>query len=117
MLWPQVLQLQTAASAEAREQEKKLKELEANWLKEEAELRAQEEEMLKQEKMKKQNAAKRAREISIRLKNQKEVKEISFLVISVIAIVFFYLALSLKGKGHRNRFMKLHTLQILLYQN
>ena len=70
----QVLQLQTAANTEAKEQEKKLKELEAQWLKEEARIRAEEEEMLKQEKMKKQNAAKRAREISIRLKKQKEVR-------------------------------------------
>ena len=66
--------MQTAANTEAKEQEKKLKELEAQWLKEEARIRAEEEEMLKQEKMKKQNAAKRAREISMRLKKQKEVR-------------------------------------------
>lgn len=74
LLTPQVLQLQTAASAEAKEQERKLKELEAQWLKEEAEIRAKEEEMLKQEQLRKQNAAKRAREISVRLKNEKEVR-------------------------------------------
>ena len=47
--------------------------MEAQWLKEEAKLRAEEEKWLQEEKLRKQKAAKRSREVSIRLKNEKEV--------------------------------------------
>ncbi|EDO36212.1 predicted protein, partial [Nematostella vectensis] len=70
-----VLQLQSEANAKQREEERRLKELEAEWLKEQNAMRAQEEEFLKQEKLRKQEAAKRARDVSIRLKNEKEAKE------------------------------------------
>ena len=69
---PQVLQVQVAASEKQREDEKKLKEMEAEWLKEEARLRNEEEKWLQGEKLRKQKAAKRSREVSIRLKKEKE---------------------------------------------
>lgn len=47
--------------------------MEAQWLKEEAKLRAEEEKWLQEEKLRKQKAAKRSREVSIRLKKEKEV--------------------------------------------
>merc|ERR1712212_159519 len=49
--------------------------MEAEWLKEEASLRAYEEEQLKNEKKEKQRNARRARDISIKLKNRKEARE------------------------------------------
>lgn len=70
-----VLQVQVAASEKQREDEKKLKEMEAEWLKEEARLRNEEEKWLQGEKLRKQKAAKRSREVSIRLKKEKEAKE------------------------------------------
>lgn len=69
----QVLQVQIAACEKQREDEEKLKEMEAQWLKEEAKLRAEEEKWLQEEKLRKQKAAKRSREVSIRLKKEKEV--------------------------------------------
>lgn len=69
----QVLQVQIAAGEKQREDEKKLKEMEAEWLKEEARLRNEEEKWLHEEKLRKQKAAKRSREVSIRLKKEKEV--------------------------------------------
>ena len=69
----QVLQLQIASCEQQREDEKKLKEMEAEWLKEEARLRKEEEKWLQEEKLRKQKAAKRSREVSIRLKKEKEV--------------------------------------------
>lgn len=69
----QVLQVQVAACEKQREDEKKLKEMEAEWLKEEARLRNEEEKWLQGEKLRKQKAAKRSREVSIRLKKEKEV--------------------------------------------
>lgn len=69
----QVLQVQIAACEKQREDEEKLKEMEAQWLKEEAQLRAEEEKWLQEEKLRKQKAAKRSREVSIRLKKEKEV--------------------------------------------
>ena len=47
--------------------------MEAQWLKEEAKLREEEEKWLQEEKLRKQKAAKRSREVSIRLKKEKEV--------------------------------------------
>lgn len=70
-----VLQVQITACEKQREDEEKLKEMEAQWLKEEAKLRAEEEKWLQEEKLRKQKAAKRSREVSIRLKNEKEAKE------------------------------------------
>lgn len=70
-----VLQVQIAACEKQREDEEKLKEMEAQWLKEEAKLRAEEEKWLQEEKLRKQKAAKRSREVSIRLKKEKEAKE------------------------------------------
>lgn len=69
----QVLQLQISACQQQREDEKKLKEVEAEWLKEEARLRKEEEKWLQEVKLRKQKAARRSREVSIRLKNEKEV--------------------------------------------
>lgn len=70
-----VLQVQIAACEKQREDEEKLKEMEAQWLKEEAKLREEEEKWLQEEKLHKQKAAKRSREVSIRLKKEKEAKE------------------------------------------
>lgn len=70
-----VLQLQIASCEKQREDEKKLKEMEAEWLKEEAKLRDEEEKWLQEEKLRKQKAARRSREVSIRLKKEKEAKE------------------------------------------
>lgn len=70
-----VLKVQIAACEKQREDEEKLKEMEAQWLKEEAKLRAEEEKWLQEEKLRKQKAAKRSREVSIRLKKEKEAKE------------------------------------------
>lgn len=69
----QVLQLQIAACQQQQEDEKKLKEVEAEWLKEEARLRKEEEKWLHEVKLCKQKAARRSRDVSIRLKNEKEV--------------------------------------------
>ena len=65
--------MQIAACEKQREDEKKLKEMEAEWLKEEARLRNEEEKWLQGEKLRKQKAAKKSREVSIRLKKEKEV--------------------------------------------
>ena len=65
--------MQIAACDKQREDEKKLKEMEAEWLKEEARLRNEEEKWLQGEKLRKQKAAKKSREVSIRLKKEKEV--------------------------------------------
>ncbi|XP_073242311.1 cilia- and flagella-associated protein 53-like [Porites lutea] len=70
-----VLQVQISACEKQREDEKKLKEMEAEWLKEEARLRKEEEKWLQEEKLRKQKAAKKSREVSIRLKKEKEAKE------------------------------------------
>lgn len=69
----QVLQVQIASCEKQREDEKKLKEMEAEWLKEEARLRQEEEKWLQEEKLRKQKAARRSRDVSIRLKKEKEV--------------------------------------------
>ena len=71
----QVLQLQMTSNAQKSEEEKKLKDLEAEWLKEETRLRKEEEEWMKKEKLKRQEHAKRVRDASIKLKQKKEVKE------------------------------------------
>lgn len=47
--------------------------MEADWLKEEARLREEEEKWLQEEKLRKQKAAKKSRQVSIRLKKEKEV--------------------------------------------
>lgn len=47
--------------------------MEAEWLKEEARLRQEEEKWLQEEKIRKQKAARRSRDVSIRLKKEKEV--------------------------------------------
>ncbi|KAL9988161.1 hypothetical protein ACROYT_G002569 [Oculina patagonica] len=70
-----VLQVQIASCEKQREDEKKLKEMEAEWLKEEARLRQEEEKWLQEEKLRKQKAARRSRDVSIRLKKEKEAKE------------------------------------------
>ncbi|XP_031565537.1 cilia- and flagella-associated protein 53-like [Actinia tenebrosa] len=70
-----ILQLQSEAIEKQKEEEKQLKEMEAAWLAEQQKMREQEEEFLRQEKVRKQQAAKRARDISIRLKNEKEARE------------------------------------------
>ena len=51
-----------------------MKEMEAEWLKEEAKLRQEEEKWLQEEKLRKQKAARRSRDVSIRLKKEKEVR-------------------------------------------
>jgi len=71
----EILNLQKMAIETQRREEKQIKELEAEWLKEEAALRAYEEEQLKKEKKAKQRAARRARDVSIKLKDRKEAKE------------------------------------------
>jgi flagellar biosynthesis GTPase FlhF len=63
------------SNAQKAEEEKKLKDLEAEWLKEETRLRKEEEEWMKKEKLKRQEHAKRVRDASIKLKQKKEVKE------------------------------------------
>ncbi|KAJ7385297.1 Cilia- and flagella-associated protein 53 [Desmophyllum pertusum] len=70
-----VLQTQIASCEKQREDETKLKEMEADWLKEEARLREEEEKWLQEEKLRKQKAAKKSRQVSIRLKKEKEAKE------------------------------------------
>lgn len=70
-----VLQLQISSCQQQREDEKKLKEVEAEWLKEEARLRKEEEKWLQEVKLRKQKAERKSREVSIRLKNEKEAKE------------------------------------------
>lgn len=74
-VFQQVLQLQSAAIAQQKEEELKLKKMEAEWMKEEADIRAKEEEWLMQEKKRKQKAAKRARQVSIQLKKEKDVSK------------------------------------------
>ena len=70
-----VLQLQMTSNAQKVEEEKKLKELEAEWLKEETRLRKEEEKWMKKEKLRRQEHAKRVRDASIKLKQKKEAKE------------------------------------------
>jgi len=70
-----VLNLQKRALKHQQEEEQLVKKMEAEWLKEEASLRAYEEEQLKAEKKEKQRNARRARDISIKLKNRKEARE------------------------------------------
>jgi len=71
----EVLNLQKRALKHQREEEQLVKKMEAEWLKEEASLRAYEEEQLKNEKKEKQRNARRARDISVKLKNRKEARE------------------------------------------
>merc|ERR1712080_661253 len=71
----EVLNLQKRALESQREEEQLVKKMEAEWLKEEASLRAYEEEQLNKEKKEKQRNARRARDISIKLKNRKEARE------------------------------------------
>lgn len=52
-----------------------MKELEAEWLKEETRLRQEEEAWMRKEKLRRQEHAKRVRDASIKLKQQKETKE------------------------------------------
>lgn len=69
------LQLQMAANDQKVEEEKKLKETEAEWLKEETKLRKQEEEWMTKEKLRKMDHAKRVRDASVKLKMKKQMKE------------------------------------------
>jgi len=71
----EILNIQRKAVETQREEEKLVKHMEAEWLKEESALRAYEEELLKKEKKEKQRGARRARDISIKLKDRKEAKE------------------------------------------
>jgi len=71
----EVLNLQKRALETQRDEEQLVKQMEAEWLKEEAGLRAYEEEQLISEKKEKQRAARRARDISIKLQNRKEARE------------------------------------------
>lgn len=71
----EVLNLQKRALENMREEEHSVKKMEAEWLKEEASLRAYEEEQLLKEKMEKQKNQRRARDISLKLKNRKEARE------------------------------------------
>jgi len=71
----EVLNMQKAAIESQREEEKHMKELEAEWLKEEAALRDYEEEQMRLEKRQKQQAAKRSRDKSIKMKNKQLEKE------------------------------------------
>ena len=64
-----------ASNSQKAEEEKKLKDLEAEWLKEETRLRKQEEEWMRKEKLKRQEHAKRVRDASIKLKEKKKTKE------------------------------------------
>lgn len=68
-----MLQLQSEAIERQKQGEKELKEMEAAWLREQQNMRKEEEEFLQQEKLRKQKAAKKAREVSIKLKEEKEV--------------------------------------------
>ena len=52
-----------------------MKDLEAEWLKEETRLRKEEEEWARKEKLRRQEHAKRVRDASIKLKEKKQVKE------------------------------------------
>lgn len=52
-----------------------MKELEAEWLKEESRLRKEEDEWSRKEKLKRQEHAKRVRDASIKLKKKKDTKE------------------------------------------
>lgn len=70
-----VLQLQIAANKQKLEEEKKLKEMEAEWLKETIRLRKEEEEWMNKEKIRKQEHARRVCDASIKLKMKKEAKE------------------------------------------
>lgn len=69
------LQLQMAANDQKLEEERKLKETEAQWLKEETKLRKQEEEWMTKEKLRKMEHAKRVRDASVKLKTKKQAKE------------------------------------------
>ena len=71
----QYLQLQMAANDQKLEEEKKLKETEAQWLEEETKLRKQEEEWMTKEKLRKMEHAKRVRDASVNLKMKKQAKE------------------------------------------
>jgi hypothetical protein len=71
----QVLQLQITSNTQKVEEEKKLKDLEAEWLKEETRMRKEEEEWMKKEKLKRQEHAKRVRDASVKLKQKKQEKE------------------------------------------
>jgi len=70
----EVLNLQTRALEHQREEELQVKKMESQWLKEEASMRAYEEEQLKREKKEKQRNARRERDISLKLKSQKDAR-------------------------------------------
>ena len=78
------MQLQSEAIEKQRQEEVQLKEMEAGWLKEQQKMREEEEEFLKQEKLSKQKAAKKAREVSIKLKEEKEVKGLKLIIPSFL---------------------------------
>lgn len=71
----EVLNLQKRAQSIKQNDEDYTKQLEADWLKEEAAMREKEEMQLKAEKEAKQRQAKRARDISIKLNERKQAKE------------------------------------------
>lgn len=71
----EILNLQKSAIEKKLEEERQLKQLEADWVKQEAEIRAEEEKFLGDERKRKQLAAKRARDISIKLKKKNEARE------------------------------------------
>ena len=69
------MQLQITSNAQKAEEEKKLKDLEAEWLKEETRLRKEEEEWARKEKLRRQEHAKRVRDASVKLREKKQAKE------------------------------------------
>jgi len=71
----EILNLQRNAAEAQREEELKMKEMEAEWLKQEVDLRKYEDKLMLKEKKEKQKAARRARDISVKLKEKKEAKE------------------------------------------
>eukprot|EP00794_Sanderia_malayensis_P009428 gene9428-10415_t len=70
-----VLNLQKSAIERRKEEERQLKQLEAEWLKQEATIRESEDRLLVEERKQKQLHAKKSRDISVKLKQRKEAKE------------------------------------------
>lgn len=84
--YSQVLQLQSEALERQKQEDLQLKEMEAEWLKEQQKMREEEEKFLKDEKLRKQQAAKTARQVSIRLKDEKEVRITCYHCLMVVVV-------------------------------
>jgi len=72
----EVLNQQKQALKQQREEEEVIKKMESKWLKEEASLRASEEEQLLREKKQKQRNARRELDISMKLKQRKQARDL-----------------------------------------